>query len=825
MLFCLLGAAAQTAPKTAPKTTQILVENASGTPLAGVAVQIVDDSARDAQIATVTGSDGLAIVHCPAVESCVVQLSLPGYLSQRQALNAIDIAQGSTFQIVLSRTMQEQQNVTVEGDTAAPLVQTESIQAELEMESVKTTPLRPATLIDTLPLVPGVSRTQDGRVIIGGIGEAHSALLINSVNVTDPATGNFGLSVPVDSVEEVKVSISPFLAQYGNFISGVVSAETRRGGEKWTYSLNDPLPEFRIRSGHLRGLRSATPRVNVSGPVLANHLYLLEGAEVLINKDQVRTLPFPENQIRSQAFNSFTQLDGILNPKQTITATFHFAPHQLDHANLNYFDPQPVTPNAAYHEDTGTVLHRWALGKGLFTSTFSGTRVAATVAPQSSGQMNLTPIGNSGTYFGRGTREATRFQWLETWAPAPIDWHGRHQLGVGSTVAHAEDSGTFSGSPVQIRDGSGNLLRTINFTAPGSFDLADTETALYAQDHWMAGRLLALDVGIRAETQTLTHTNRVAPRAGFTLLPATASRIAIRGGIGVFYSEVPLNMYAFSSYPKQVVTTYDGKGSIIDGPREFINLTGQSHESEFPFILQRNVGGNFAPCSVGWNVEAERSMGSEVTLRAQYIHNDLRNQLTLEPMIAPEASALVLGSAGEGKLRQVALTAGFGHEPKRQFFASYVHQMAQGRQTDASAYLGDFPFPVVRSAIAAANPGELPNRFLLWGTADLPKSMHIAPHVEWRNGFPFQPVDALRQYVDLTGSSQPRFPAFFSADATVSKDINLNPKHAVRLSVTGINLTDHMNPLQVHDNVADPRFGSFFGNYGRHILFDFDVLF
>ena len=30
---------------------------------------------------------------------------------------------------------------------------------------------------------------------------------------------------------------------------------TRRGGDKWNFELNDPLPEFRIRSLHLRGLR------------------------------------------------------------------------------------------------------------------------------------------------------------------------------------------------------------------------------------------------------------------------------------------------------------------------------------------------------------------------------------------------------------------------------------------------------------------------------------------------------------------------------------------------------------------------------------------
>ena len=118
---------------------------------------------------------------------------------------------------------------------------------------------------------------------------------------------------------------SPYLAQYGNFTAGLVSAETRRGGDKWAYDLNDSLPEFRIRSGHLVGVRSATPRFNLSAPLVHNRFYFLDGTDYLMHKDEVRTLPFPNDEIRSTALNSFTQFDILATSKQTITATFHLA--------------------------------------------------------------------------------------------------------------------------------------------------------------------------------------------------------------------------------------------------------------------------------------------------------------------------------------------------------------------------------------------------------------------------------------------------------------------------------------------------------------------
>jgi outer membrane receptor for ferrienterochelin and colicin len=312
-----------------------------------------------------------------------------------------------------------------------------------------------------------------GRVQVSGVDEVHSSLLINSVNVNDPSTGDFGLGVPVDSVDLLRVMQSPYLAQYGSFTAGVVSADTRPGGDKWEYSLNDPLPDFRIRSGHLVGLRDASPRLNFSGPLIRNHLYLVEGSEYLIDKAEVRTLPFPENESHSNAFNSFSQFDAPAGANNSVTATLHFAPHTAHYVNLNYFDPEPVTPNAGYQEDTGTISDRYSLRGGLLTSTFAGTRDDTSVQGQTSGAqageaMVLSPIGNSGTYFGQQDREATRFQWLETWTSALLDLYGKHTVQLGTVLAHAEDTGQVLDRNVNLVDANGNLLQTITYSGSGS---------------------------------------------------------------------------------------------------------------------------------------------------------------------------------------------------------------------------------------------------------------------------------------------------------------------------------------------------------------------
>ncbi|HEY6406459.1 MAG TPA: hypothetical protein VIY29_03215 [Ktedonobacteraceae bacterium] len=792
-----------------------------GQPLPSV---IVEGSSRAGIVCrTITDNQGRGILRGCSDDSTTLHISahLQGYIA---AATDINTKNDTNLEIALTPETDIQQSVTVQSTPQSPVAESSSSETKLPVVAATSSPLRPNTVVDALPLVPGVIRTPDGRVQISGLDEEHSSLLINSVNVNNPATGDFGLSVPIDAVDLLKVMQSPYLAQYGSFTAGVVSAETRRGGDKWEYSLNDPLPDWRIRSGHLEGVRDASPRLNLSGPLIKNRLYFVEGFEYLLYKAEVRTLPFPVNETRSNAVNSFTQVDAVLDSRNTITATLHFAPHSLEYANLNYFDPQPVTPNADYQEDTGTVTHRFALRNGLLTSTFAGTRVATTVEGQSQGVMVLSPVGNSGNYFGQQSREATRFQWLETWSPGIVQWHGQHAFQIGGVLAHAENEGTVTAHDVSIVNTNGQLLRTISFAGSDSFSLSDIEPAVYAQDHWVVNKHLAMDAGIRFETKSLTNTSRFAPRGGLTWSPSGDSSTIIRGGLGIFYDSIPLETYAFSSYPQQIVTTYDGSGHVTDGPREFLNLISQS-PSRSPFIHQQSRNGNFAPYSIAWNIEGERIVNQYFSLRLRYLHAGGHNQLTLSPQINGSKSALVLAGDGELQTQQFEVTSRLGANKERQFFFSYVRQFAAGDITDASTYLGDFPFPVVRSQITARTTGEIPNRFLLWGTTNLPWRMHLWPRIEYRNGFTWQPVDQFQNYISRASAAQPRYPAYFTADLRVGKDFTVASKHAVRISLTIRNLTDHNNPLQVHNNSYDRLYGSFFGNYGRHVLADFDFLF
>ncbi len=298
-------------------------------------------------------------------------------------------------------------------DKAPAVDQSASENNELHPSEVKTLPTNPATVSETLPLVPGIVRSPLGELIIDGTGEQRSAFVVNQSDVTDPATGKFGQTIPLDAIETVNVLTVPFLAQYGRFTQTVVAVETRRGGEKWHADLNDPFPDFRIRSYHMVGIRNETPRFVVGGPLIHNRLYFNSAIVYILDKVPSRTLGFPFNESKQESINSFTQLDYIASARQIITATLHVSPQHTNFVNPDYFNPQPVTPTYAQHNYVGTLQDHFGIWGGTLDSSVSFQRFDAFIGSQGNQDMVVTPEGNQGNYFGTQNRDARRTEWLE----------------------------------------------------------------------------------------------------------------------------------------------------------------------------------------------------------------------------------------------------------------------------------------------------------------------------------------------------------------------------------------------------------------------------
>jgi hypothetical protein len=152
---------------------------------------------------------------------------------------------------------------------------------------------------------------------------------------------------------------------------------------------------------------------------------------------------------------------------------------------------------------------------------------------------------------------------------------------------------------------------------------------------------------------------------------------------------------------------------------------------------------------------------------------------------------------------------------------SYVHSSARGDLNSFAQEYVPFEQPIIRPNFFSALNSDVPNRVITWGQFKVPWKITASPVVDVHTGFPYSALDALQNYVGQANSL--RFPAFVSFDLKLSKDFRIKfipwvRNHTVRGSITIYNVTNHLNPRDVYNNVTSPSFGHWAGP--QHRFFD-----
>ena len=699
----------------------------------------------------------------------------------------------------------------------------------LERAAMQTLPLATARIDQALPLIPGVIRSAQGELSIKGASEQQSALLINGANANDPATGSFRLNLPIDSVEAVQVFLHPYTGEYGKFVGGVTRIETRGGADKWHFELNDFLPDMRIKGGKILGVAEDSPRLNVNGPLVHDRLFFSQTATYTIAKQSVRGLTFPDNETKTEGQSYFSQLDLILSEHHAESFTIGYFPVRDRYVGLDFFTPKDVTPNYRQRDYSFTACDRYEFNNGLLESMFSARRFDANVWGQGGAPQVFTPIVELGNYFATLDRRSLRLEALEIYTTPKFNWlGGSHEIKTGVDFNYVADELRFGAHPVRLLRADASLAELIEFGLRPARRIPahNNEYSGFLQDRVLLGHNFTIDLGLRFEDQRIAHEDNLAPRVGFAWSPDGSDRTVFRGGIGMFYDKVPLNIRGFNRYPQRTVTTYADDGTTVISRVHFDNVLVSAKPIGPVDFRHTDRDGGFVPLNVTWNVQLDQKITRSIALRANYINSRTNNIYVVNP--EPDylgTSAIVLRSTGNASYRAMELTSRFNLKKDEAIYVSYVRSRSRGDLNDFNSYFGDWSNPILRQNQYSNLPFDVPNRLVAWGKIGLPERASISPIVEWRSGFPFSVRDEQQNFVGLRNSDQTRFPNFFSVDLELAKEIQLTKKYGVRLSVTGFNITNHFNPRDVHANVADPQFRSFFAPYHRYFTGGFDVLF
>jgi len=652
-----------------------------------------------------------------------------------------------------------------------------------------------------LPMVPGVVRGPDGHINLKGARSTQSGALVNSANVTDPVTGSPAINLPIDVVSSVQVISNPYDPEYGKLTGAVSSVSTKTSDyEDFHYSFQNFFPRLRDRDGTISGLSAATPRLTLTFPIVRDRIAVTQSFEYRYVRTPVNSLPPFQRDNKLESFDSYTQFDFILDPKQTATVSFALYPQRLNYVGLNTFTPQPATPDFHQRGYQIYVQHRYLTGPtSLLTSQFSYKTYDADITAQSDDPYRLLPDTTEGGFFNLQARRTSRFEWQENYQFAPRHFLGAHQFKVGLNFAHTSYDGRQNFRPVEIADASGTPVERINFTRATAFAIDQNETTWFVADQWAVVPRFTVTLGLRSDTDSVTSSTDAAPRVGFLWELTNDGKTLLKGGVGIFYDRVPLLVPTFTDFPDRTVDTFSPSGA---------ELTSISYLNRIASNLRN-------PRSTSWNLELDRQLTQALSVRLAYEQRNTANDFIVSPVAAGSTGTLLLSNGGSDSYReyQIAGRYRFGRSVLN---ASYLHSRAFGDLNDVNQFFGTLPQAVIQPNAKGRLAFDAPNRFLFWGDFELPWKLTVIPVYDLHSGFPYSVENVLREYIGPRNGR--RFPRLNSLDLQVSRPMSLRLGHRhvkARVGAGVFNLFNHFNPRDVQNNLASAQFGEFFNSAWR----------
>ncbi len=798
-MLSLLGSTAEAA-----KIRGTVTSTPDDVALPGVEISLL--GASDDQVVATVFSDDLGDYEMLDLGPGSYRLTahLPGFADFMK--DGVDLTRGAVLDIDIELDVASPaQEIEVIGEGPGT-VQTAAAASRMAGDMVDLVPVRGDDFRDLLPLLPGVIRSTDGRIVMKGGGATQASLVVNSsTNVTDPATGNLGFTLPSDAIAEIEVLPNPYAAEYGRFSSGITNILTRQGTPKWEFTVNNFLPRPKIRDGSVMGIGGFTPRLGARGPLVRDRVFLAQTFQYRYVRSRVPGQPELRNDKHLESFDSFSQVDAILNSRHNLTAAVSVFPRKFDFINMDTFNPREVTANLHQRGYSVGITERATLSAtAVLESTFSFKRFDVDILGQGSEEMVLTPEGNQGSYFNLQERQTRTWQLVEN-LTLSREGYGDHLIKFGVDVLGSSFDGWSESRPVNITRADGSLSQRIEFSERSSQRYRSTDFAIYAQDRWKAGDRLLLESGLRLDRDGVLSKTHLAPRLGLVAAILPDQSGVLRTGAGFFYDRTPLNVGSFQSYESRRVTRFSRDGSTVVETSDFVHKSAPDLDTPYSFT---------------WNVEYDQKVGGNWVLKANYLRRNGFREFLIDVSHLP-GPALVLNSRGRSRYWELELTGRYSLNQDSFFMLSYVRSRARRDLNGYDDFFGNIRRPVVRPNEFSLAATDAPNRFLFQSTYVTRWEWIIASVVEVRNGFPYSMIDEDQDFVG-TRNQAGRFPWLTTLDLDFQRWFKIW-KWNTRIGFRVFNVFNTFNPRDIQSNIDSQNFGVFSNERGRFFGATFQI--
>ena len=510
----------------------------------------------------------------------------------------------------------------------------------------------------------------------------------------DGATGNDSWgrqtifsNIPVDAVQQMTILENAFTAEYGGSTGSAINIITKSGGsqihgdvmELWRPSATEAA---------LAGFTSANATsgndvtrdtlgqsaIAVGGPAGSNGMTHFYAAGEYSREDRASPVisPIaPGNYIgHYRGWLGFVRLDRQINDRNNLF--FRSDVDGFHDTNPNGIVGGNSLPTVArvfyrrtYSEEIGETA---VVSPALLNNARIQFQLASPITqfiPVIYGTEYSVPVSTGGT-FTSGTSQSALLmnRQYEASDTLSASW-GHHQVKFGgdAIAAHTGGDSKEFGGPIYLGEfvyktctqaltvcESAAYLDNINNVATytqsygnANYTVNDTLWSLFVQDDYKIRPDLTINLGVRYERQTFTDSNKdFAPRVGFAYNVRGDGKTVIRGGFGIYYSQIvdnseanyaltgPTGVFNYTAAPGQIgfptSVTAVPLPAFPAGAQEplrslYIRPGEASYYNQF-FPTATLIGyqnGLYSPYSEQWTFGVERRLHRDWVLSVDYV--------------------------------------------------------------------------------------------------------------------------------------------------------------------------------------------------------------
>jgi hypothetical protein len=626
-----------------------------------------------------TSAEGSYTLEVLPVGSYEIQVEKPGFSKIVQQEVSVLIGQTLTLNFSLS-VGSISQSVIV---TSAPnLIDTTSSDLGGSITPLQTAdlPLNGRNWQDLVALAPGV-KSDVGTEMNGSAGlgmDMSTKIFLDGAEATSQSVDEPNTLISADTIDQFKVLTNRFDAQYGRSESMIVNATTKSGtnnfhGTGFWFFRDTPLDAPDFFTGVKEPFEDLQTGGTIGGPIVKNRTFFFGGYEYQRSPSTnfpgtgIASLdtPVPNNQLLSLGL---AKLDHQLTPD--IRLFVRASGFKENTTGNGVYGPN--TPSTQYNLPTFDENFVGGLNQVISSNSVNDIRFTwerhrfgndpVVLYPEL-----VFPDATFGTPYNMPSAVEDRYQDLrDDYSHVINGGHGSHSLKVGVEIKHNTEGGTFCEYCEGVFDFNSdptNLATGFVGINPAQWDLSQLPAATqytqglgsfvinvheyvvsaYVQDDWKISRRLTANLGVRydAELGSLGEDfatrsdaipsktpdlGAIQPRLGFAWDITGKGTTVIRGGAGIYYDQVFLNV----AFDQQV---FNGQSFVIADVQNFPvrsnfftdPLNGETFQQFLdgaaPTVIRPIAGNARIPRAWTESIGIQHQITPTMFISADYVHS------------------------------------------------------------------------------------------------------------------------------------------------------------------------------------------------------------